>query len=261
MPLPFCLVLVAACVGAVEGSAGAGEVVDPAAGAVAPIAWPAGRTGVVLVGDSTVQVYRPDEDRRGWGQPLADYLVPEVAVVNRAAGGRSSKTFRAEGRWAPILAARPAVVLIQFGHNDSHAKDRPESTDAATDFRDNLAGYVAEARAAGIRPVLVTPPPRRLFKPDGSISRELAPYAAAIRAVAAATGTPCIDLYAGGVALLAKAGAEGSGALFCNPKDRSHFSPAGAEAMARLVAEGLLAQDAPLRSLVRDRAAWPLPGR
>lgn len=255
---PVILVVLAALLSAAEAAPVNGEVAEAAAKA-AGIAWQTGATGLVLVGDSTVQIYRPDEDRRGWGQPLERLLAPGVQLVNRAVGGRSTKTFRAEGRWDPIVAARPVAVLIQFGHNDSHAKDRPESTDAATDYRSNLAAYVADAKAAGIRVVLVTPPPRRFIKPGGVVSPELAPYAAAMRAVAAECGVPCVDLYAGGCALLARLGDEGSAALYCNPGDRSHFSPAGAEAMARIVAEGLLALDPQLRALVRPRGEWPAP--
>ena len=48
-----------------------------------------------------------------------------------------------EGRWAKALAEKPQFVLIQFGHNDSHAKDHPEATDAATDYRDYLRRAIA----------------------------------------------------------------------------------------------------------------------
>ncbi len=36
-----------------------------------------------------------------------------------------------------------------------------------TDFKDNLRRYITEARGAGIAPVLVTPPRRRLFQDGG----------------------------------------------------------------------------------------------
>ena len=41
-------------------------------------------------------------------------------MVNRAIGGRSSRTFFTEGRWQEILdGIKPGdFVLIQFGHND-----------------------------------------------------------------------------------------------------------------------------------------------
>ena len=212
---------------------------------------------VAVVGDSTVQDYPANDARHGWGQELPAFLAAQVTVINHAAGGRSSKTFREEGRWATVLAAKPNVVLIQFGHNDSHDPSRPEAVDAQTAFPDNLRRYVAEAKAAGIVPVLVTPPPRRVFAADGSVSGMLAPYARAIRAVAKETAVPCIDLFANGGAELVKRGNAASEPLFCSATDRSHFSRAGAQMLARMVAEGLLAAAGPLGKLPRDQAAWP----
>src|ERR1700759_2036738 len=87
-----------------------------------------------IVGDSTVCDYPPESPVRGWGQYVGEHLGPEIRVVNLAASGRSSKTFLREGRWARMLAEKPEVVLIQFGHNDSHGADKPEATDAATDY-------------------------------------------------------------------------------------------------------------------------------
>lgn len=212
---------------------------------------------VALVGDSTVQDYPAADARRGWGQELPAFVVPGVQIANHAAGGRSTKTFREEGRWAQVLAAKPGIVLIQFGHNDSHDPARPESVDARSAFPDNLRRYVAEAQAAGIVPVLVTPPPRRVFHTDGSVSKVLAPYAQAVREVAKETGVPCIDLFAVGVAELAKRGEAASEPLFCSATDRSHFSRTGARLLARTIAEGLLAAGGPLRKLPRDQAIWP----
>jgi lysophospholipase L1-like esterase len=217
---------------------------------------PADAVVVALVGDSTVQDYPAGDSRCGWGQDLPGFVAPQVRVVNHAAGGRSTSTFRSEGRWDKVLASRPQVVLIQFGHNDSHDPAQPEAVDAKTAFPDNLRRYVAEAKAAGIAVVLVTPPPRRVFNAGGAISTMLAPYAQAIRDVATETGVPVIDLFARGSAELARRGEAGSAVLFCSDKDRSHFSDAGARLLATWIAEGL-AQDAGLGKLCREPAAWP----
>ena len=53
---------------------------------------------------------------------FADYFDPAaVNIVNRARGGRSSRTFITEGHWETITSAlKPGdTVLIQFGHNDA----------------------------------------------------------------------------------------------------------------------------------------------
>ena len=41
----------------------------------------------------------PAYPERGWGQMLPMYFRPEVRVSNHARNGRSSKSFRDEGKW------------------------------------------------------------------------------------------------------------------------------------------------------------------
>lgn len=150
---------------------------------------------IVLVGDSTVAV------NSGWGGAFcATHVTSNIACVNLGRGGRSSRTYREEGSWALALKEMSAggfqqtFVLIQLGHNDQPG--RPErSTDLATEFPVNMRRFVEEARAAGARPVLVTPLIRRQFK-DGQVFDDLAPWAEAIRKLAAETNTPLVDLHA-----------------------------------------------------------------
>ncbi len=148
---------------------------------------------IILVGDSTVR------SNSGWGGAFCAYHVTSFAAcVNLARGGRSTSNYRAEGSWDLALAEMmtPGLVrtyvLIGFGHNDQPGKPG-RSTDLATEFPANLTRYIAEIRAAGAVPVLFTPLTRRQFK-DGRLDRDLDPWAAAIRKVAAETRTPVIDL-------------------------------------------------------------------
>lgn len=149
---------------------------------------------IVLVGDSTTAV------SSGWGGSFcAKHVSSNVACVNLGRGGRSSRTYREEGSWALALKEMTSggfaktYVLIQLGHNDQPG--RPErSTDLATEFPFNIKRFVEEARAAGATPVLVTPLIRRQFK-DGQVHDDLAPWADAIRKVAAETGAPLVDLH------------------------------------------------------------------
>src|SRR5579863_1074637 len=105
---------------------------------------------IALIGDSTVASYdQPPPDRpdlTGWGQVFGEYFEPRVEICNFALSGRSSKSFVREGRWQPVLDAKPDYVLIQFGHNDQHSDDR--GTAADKDFQDFLRQYIDEARAA-----------------------------------------------------------------------------------------------------------------
>ncbi len=194
---------------------------------------------IVVVGDSTVQTYPAESPVRGWGQYIGEHFGGNVKVVNLALSGRSTKTFRAEGHWDKALAEKGGWYLIQFGHNDSHEKGKPESTDAATDFRENLRRYVDDVRKIGGKPVLVTPMHRRTFNSDGRLADNLAPYAAAVKAVGKEKHVPVMDLHSASGKVFLTLGDEGSADLSCAPGDRTHFSEKGARLMAELVTAGI----------------------
>lgn len=192
---------------------------------------------IALIGDSTVCDYPEESPQRGWGQLLSEFLPPCVTILNEAKGGLSTKTYPSK-QWEKILAIRPDLVLIQFGHNDSHASDRPESTKPEGDYTENLRRYVTEARGAGITPILVTPMHRRVFDAKGVLSRELLPYVTAMKKVADALQVPLIDLYEASDTLFQTLGDEGSASLTL-PGDRTHFTAEGARLMASQVAQRL----------------------
>ncbi len=197
---------------------------------------------LVVIGDSTVADYEVSNSvLRGWGQMLPQGLKPGIRVVNLARNGRSSKSFMHDSRYAAALAEKADFILIQFGHNDSHGKDRPESTDATADYKKFLAGYIDAFRKVGTEPIFVTPMHRRLFDKEGKLTGELKPYADAMKEVAQERNVAVIDLYSASGVLLEKLGDAGSADLF-GPKDRTHFVEKGARAMAKLVLEGLAAQ-------------------
>ncbi len=193
---------------------------------------------IVTVGDSTVANYHQEDNKRGWGQVIGDYLSPSVKVINVAECGRSTKTFFDTAHWQEALKAKPDYIFIQFGHNDSHAKDKPESTDAATDYQDYLRRYIKEAREAGAKPILVTPMHRVIFdKNTGAITQELKPYADAMKQVATETNTPLIDLHTLSGDAFQAIGESGVDGLTASNQDRTHFTDKGARIIAKLVAE------------------------
>lgn len=194
---------------------------------------------VVIVGDSTVANYPPEKPARGWGMYIQDRFKSGVVISNLAANGRSTKTFIEEGRWKTALSLKPDYVLIQFGHNDSHAKEKHESTDAATDFLGFLRTYIDEARDAGAVPILVTPMLRRTYTVDGKLEDILQPYADAMKTVAAEKSVPIIDLHAASRELYEKLGPDKVAELASEPTDKTHFNETGARAMAALVLERL----------------------
>lgn len=205
---------------------------------------------IVLVGDSTVA------SKGGWGDAFAKLVAPGVECLNMARGGRSSKSYRDEGHWKQALKAKPTWVLIQFGHNDMPGKGPKRETDAQTTFRANLARYVAEARAVGAKPVLVTSLTRRNFNAEGKIDShhlvtasdsarsampdQLNDYVEGTRALAAEQKVPLIDLNARSIEQMNRLGAKAAVAFDAktrNPSkpDKTHLSPKGAEETANLV--------------------------
>ena len=78
------------------------------------------KPALFLVGDSTVRS-AGQNGNWGWGEFLAPLLDGDrIQLANHAMGGRSTRTFLREGRWAAVRdRLRPGdLVLIQFGHND-----------------------------------------------------------------------------------------------------------------------------------------------
>ncbi len=214
---------------------------------------------IAIIGDSTVCEYPDESPSRGWGHFIAGYFDEKVRVVNLAASGRSTKTFIAEGRWKRTLAEKPDVVLIQFGHNDSHGAGKPEATDAATDYRDFLRRYVDESRATNATPIFVTPMYRRTFDKDGKLTDILEPYADAMKAVAAEKKVALIDLHTASGELFRKLGREHCPELANAPTDFTHFNEKGARAMADLVMKELPATAPQLAKWLRAEAAKAAP--
>lgn len=205
---------------------------------------------IALAGDSTVVNYPKESPTRGWGQEIGTFLKGNVEISNFAMGGRSTKTFISEGRWDKLLASKPDCILLQFGHNDSHAKDKPEATDAATDYKDYLRKYVDDARKAGVKIVFITSMHRRTYDKAGKPTEELLPYVDAMKSIAAEKGVPLVDLHESSGKLLAELGEEKATELYCSEKDRSHFSEKGAVKMASFIVEGLKRADPELAAKI-----------
>ncbi|MBK9989995.1 MAG: rhamnogalacturonan acetylesterase [Verrucomicrobia bacterium] len=218
-----------------------------------------------LVGDSTMAdkpVDKPNPER-GWGQLFPSLVKEPARIVNHAVNGRSTKSFRAEGRWENVMSQLEAddYVLIEFGHNDEKKEDPTRYAAADNDFKDNLRRFIREVRAQGAIPLLATPVNRRKFDDKGQLTDTHGAYPDATRAIAAEEKVPLIDLHKLTHSLLEKLGPEGSKSLFVwvkpgeyaiHPKGRqddTHFNEKGARAIAELVATELRAQKIPI-------AAW-----
>ncbi|TWI64248.1 GDSL-like lipase/acylhydrolase family protein [Pseudoduganella lurida] len=171
----------------------------------------------ILVGDSTMA------SNSGYGDAFCARVERANTCINLARGGRSSGSFRKEGRWDEVQgllkgssAYSTTYILIQFGHNDQPGKPG-RTTDLKTEFPVNIARYVDEARALGGVPVLVTPLTRRRFI-DGTVENTLVPWADVIRATASAKKAPLLDLNAESVAAVQAMGEQEADTLAVEPK-------------------------------------------
>jgi lysophospholipase L1-like esterase len=195
---------VAACLSASVLSAGAAMAAEK------PVRF-------ILVGDSTMA------SASGYGDAFCARVDRVNTCINLARGGRSSSSFRAEGRWDEVqgllkgsAAYSATYVLIQFGHNDQPGKPG-RSTDLKTEFPVNMARYVDEVKVLNGVPVLVTPLTRRSFK-AGVLENTLVPWADVIRATAREKQVPLLDLNADSYAAVQAMGETEADTLAVAPK-------------------------------------------
>lgn len=205
-----------------------------------------------IIGDSTAaNKLAKAYPETGWGMKFQPFFDSNYVVVdNRALNGRSTLSFRNEGRWQPILdSMQPGdYVFIQFGHNDEKV-DKPGTGVTHADFKANLVRYVLETRSKKGIPILLTSIARRSFK-DGNLENTHKGYPDAMKQVADSLKVPLIDMEQKTSALLTSLGEQGSIQLLNyvdsgnvnfpkGVKDNTHLSPLGAEKVAGLAADGV----------------------
>ena len=238
----------------------------PAPVAKPPAASPpppqAAKPVVYLIGDSTVN--NGTRGQMGWGSCLGAWIQPgQAALQNRARGGRSSRTFLTEGLWAKTLEEiKPGdVVLMQFGHNDGGGLNDPrnrasikgngEETREITrpdggapetvhSYGWYLRRYIADAKAKGALPVVLSPVPRNMWT-AGKINRAKNDYGKWAAEAAAAAGALFVDLNEIVATRYEAAGQDKTASDYFGAADHTHTLPAGARVNAACVVEGLKA--------------------
>jgi len=256
---------------------------DPATAAVRK---PGTTVRIDLIGDST------QTDHAGYGRGFCANLTAAVDCVNMAKGGASTRSFRAQGLWERSLQTRPDYMLIQFGHNDAVFNRPPAPSGAApsaaapngaaaaapngaafaggdralanaADYEVNLRQYITEARAAGIKPILVTPLTRQYFEADGKIHSDQTEHSITMRRVAADMKVPLIELQDESIAYLEKIGEDGGHKFEITKKDatgatiydKTHLDWAGSYVFGRMVAVDLGKAAPELAKYVRPEPA------
>src|SRR5207302_3363596 len=214
---------------------------------------------IFVVGDSTAN--NNANGARGWGDPFIDYFDAEkINVLNRARGGRSSRTFITEGLWDKVLSEmkKDDFVLIQFGHNDagaindaSRARGSLPGLGEETQEIDNLLtkkhevvhtfGWymrkmIADTKAKGATPIVLSLTVRNIWK-DGRVERGPGKYGEWAAEIAKSEKVLLINVTKLIADRYEAVGEEKVKALF--GPDHTHTSPAGAELNASLVIVGL----------------------
>ncbi len=214
--------------------------------AAAVVAW--GQPSLFIIGDSTVR--NSTAGQMGWGDPLVDQFDPaKITVVNRAIGGRSSRTFLTEGRWDAVVAHLKAgdFVLIQFGHNDggklnddrcrAAIKGNGEETEGIVRITDHqpetvhsygwyLRKFISDAKAKGATPIVASLIPRNIWK-DGKMVRADSDFALWAKQAAAQERTAFLDFNDHLADRYEEMGQERTSALF-DGSDHTHTSATGA---------------------------------
>lgn len=202
-----------------------------------------------LIGDSTMaNKENPDKNpEHGWGQMLPLLMTSGIEIQNHATNGRSSKSFRTEGRWDKVMKQlkKGDFVIIQFGHNDQKINDSARFTNPYTQYRANLERYVNETRAKEAYPILMTSIVRRNFNENGVLVDTHKEYPLVVRMVANDLKVPMVDLQLLTEQMEISYGPERSKKLHLHYKkgevdyypegkdDDTHLSKLGAESIAK----------------------------
>jgi lysophospholipase L1-like esterase len=251
------------------------------AGAQAPAGAPDPALPTLFyIGDSTVRNGSGEgaNGEWGWGDLTHPYFDPaRVTVVNRALGGRSSRTYLTQGHWDRVLSElKPGdVVIVQFGHNDggalndtSRARGTLRGVGEESEAIDNLLTgqhevvrtfggylrrYIADTRARGATPVVASLVPRNIWE-NGTVVRNRNDYAGWAEQVARAEGVAFIDLNEIIAREYDALGPDRVREFF--ERDHTHTNRAGAMLSARLVIAALNAlPDNPVRQFLSSAAS------
>ncbi|MCH5346071.1 MAG: alpha/beta hydrolase fold domain-containing protein [Muribaculaceae bacterium] len=234
-----------------------------------------GRPTVFIIGDSTVKNEDRDPDSIwGWGSVIGEWLDTDaITIENHARPGRSARSYREEGLWDRVIkAVRPGdYVMIQFGHNDASplntgrcrgslpgTGDETETIIVAKNGRRvdvetygaYLRQYIADVKAAGATPIIVTPMPRNRWK-DGVAQGTEDTYAKWATEIAREQGVTLIDLDALTRASFNRIGQDSIAPYFKG--DNTHFSLQGARLNAANVAQGLADSTSRLKRYLKKR--------
>lgn len=223
-----------------------------------PSAYPTSATipTVYMAGDSTVQTYEASySPLAGWGQMISKFFTSDVKFVNKAMGGRSSKSFVTEGRLDKILNViqKGDYLFIQFGHNDAAINRDDCYTDPFTTYKEYLSKYIDGARAKEAIPVLITPAAQLNFS-SGTYFNDFQYYCYAMKQVAYEKDCAIIDLMIKCLDYYSTINYDEVFKFYMvssNGTDYTHFTERGATELAKLVSQGVKELSLPISKYVK----------
>lgn len=224
---------------------------------------------IYLIGDSTVCDYKENQfPMTGWGQVFKYFFNGDIKINNHAIGGRSSRSFREQGRWKAVLnELQPGdFVFIQFGHNDRDNK-KTERYTPVDKYKLYIDSFVVETRAKGAIPVLVSPMVMNAWNNSGMrnvFTESGNNYQGAMAEVAKSRNCAFVNLGEKSHAFLGKTSSDYCSRFFYNTyikgeyanypngqTDGTHFQEMGALILCRIITEELKANNDPfIQSLV-----------
>ncbi len=231
-----------------------------------------------LIGNSTMRNGTLGNGNNGqWGWGYFEHLFWDenrITVENHALGGTSTRTFY-RNLWPDVLKGiRPGdYVMLELGHNDNGSldsgrarasikgtgKDSIEVTIKETgkkemvySFGGYVRRYVAEIRAKGATPILLTLTPRNDYEPTDStqIQRKLDSFTPWIFTMGHELNIPVIDLNDISARKLESYGRWKTNYFFFG--DKIHSSEFGAKMNAQSCAEGIMASGDPQLSVLKS---------
>jgi lysophospholipase L1-like esterase len=179
--------------------------------------------------------------------------VKEVKIDDRAKGGRSTRTFFQEGRWAAVYKSlqKGDLVMMQFGHNDA-SEEKTERYVNIEGYKEFLRLFVNQTREKGAIPIILTPVARNYPWKEGKLTNVHGEYPKAAKDVAKELNVKLIDLNELSMEFFTNKGQEyvtqnyfmnfDAGLHEAFPKgqkDNTHFQTAGGKEVAGLVFEAM----------------------
>ena len=248
--------------------------------AMTVLSGPLTGTTLFFAGDSTLDDHGRKEGLpyASWGTTLEKSMREGCQVRNFARSGASTKSFAASGLWKRLIAEvkKGDFVGIQFGHNDQKRSTKFYLEERWADpkglFREIVRGWVAEIRARGAIPILISPICRGTFDKKGKLLTDwthattgvcLRSYRDAMRELSEELKCDFVDMNTMTRELMESIGREESYKFFIistglvkgkdgePSRDVTHPVAKGAEAFAKLFIDDVKRRKLPVAGLFR----------